>query len=310
MRRIIKRALELGVVRSGLASARRATGVQKAVILAYHNVVPSHDRPMGDSSLHLPIDEFRIQLDLLEGRFALVPVDHLLSGDLDTDEPVVAITFDDAYRGSLELGIAELNSRGHPAMVFVPPGLLGEAGFWWDLLSEEDSGGVRPDVRDFALETLGGKQEAVLQWASSLGRGGRELPDLYRPADEEEVLEVAGQDGISLGSHTWNHVSLTAVSAAEAQVELRKPIDWLAGLPSSRKVKRCLEVISYPYGKWNPSLDSLTREAGYGSGFLVQGGVTNLEAIRSRPFSISRLNIPRGLSPEGFLARVSGVWPR
>jgi peptidoglycan/xylan/chitin deacetylase (PgdA/CDA1 family) len=214
----------------------------------------------------------------------------------------VALTFDDAYRGSLEFGVREVVSRGLPALVFVSPGLLGTLGFWWDLLSDPGLGGVEPEVRKYALCSLGGGQEQILHWAASVGRAVQEVPELYQPASEAEVLATEGVEGVALGSHTWSHVNLTAVPPGDATVEMAKPLEWLESVPSARK------LISYPYGMWDPSLEGAAREIGYRAGFLVHGGITTLRRVRSATFTIPRLNIPRGLTTEGFLARVSGVW--
>ena len=35
----------------------------RRLILAYHNIIPTGSAPVGDRSLHLPLDEFAAQLD-------------------------------------------------------------------------------------------------------------------------------------------------------------------------------------------------------------------------------------------------------
>jgi peptidoglycan/xylan/chitin deacetylase (PgdA/CDA1 family) len=303
MRKYLKRVAELGLVRSGLARIGRSGGGRKAVILAYHNVVPSGHPRLGDSSLHLPVDEFRNQLDLLDQCFDLVPLRRILAGEPGEGRPLAAITFDDSYRGTVDIGIPELLGRGLPATVFVPPGLLGASAFWWDVISDAKLGGIRPAVRDFALRELGGRQSAILEWASSQGLIGGPLPELYRPVGEEEARELARLPGISLGSHTWSHVNLSRVPPEEAQAELNRSLEWLEGTPSFER------VVSYPYGAWDPGLTPSMQRAGFHFGLLIQGGLTPVSSVRSTVFSVPRLNIPRGLSAEGFLVRVSGVWP-
>jgi peptidoglycan/xylan/chitin deacetylase (PgdA/CDA1 family) len=273
------------------------------MVLAYHNIVESDEPPVGDTSLHLPLREFRDQLDVLESYFEVVPLHILLSREGRGGRPRVSITFDDAYRGSLRFGVPELLARNLPATVFVPPGLLGAMGFWWDLLAEDGPGGLSPEVRSFALEELGGRQGAILDWASSTGRTPRELPGSLRPATEEEVLAAADLPAICLGSHTWNHVNLPRLSNAEIDEELRRPLTWLDRSPNS------LRVISYPYGGWSPRLRPSLHEAGYDFGLLIEGGRFAVSRVHSHPLSLPRMNVPRGLSRGGFLARISGVWP-
>ena len=262
MRRGLKRGLEKLVVRSGLPSAKLKLGGQKAVILGYHNVVPSGDPPRGDTSLHLSFDAFREQLDLLQLYFDVLSLNDLLSGEGGPGRALAAITFDDAYRGTLELALPELVARGVPATIFVPPGLCGCSGFWWDLLSDGDLGCVPRHIRDLALSQMGGRHHRILEWAEATGMKRNTMPELYRPAGEREVLDAAGRPGISLGSHTWSHVSLPSVNGDELRKELTEPLRWLAGVTSAHP------MLSYPYGAWTGLVDAPAQEAGYEWGLL------------------------------------------
>lgn len=128
------------------------------------------------------------------------------------------------------------------------------------------------------------------------------MPELYRPAGEREVLDAAGRPGISLGSHTWSHVSLPSVNGDELRKELTEPLRWLAGVTSAHP------MLSYPYGAWTGLVDAPAQEAGYEWGLLIDGGGALASTLGASPFSVPRLNIPRGLSREGFLVWASGVW--
>jgi hypothetical protein len=191
MRRFLKRGAELALVRSGLAGAWQRASGRDVVVLAYHNVVPSVDSPVGDSSLHLPLSSFSAQIDVLCTTHSVVPLRDLMGAGRGEGKPLAAITFDDAYRGALELGLQELLRRGLPATVFVAPGLLGCEGFWWDRVASPDSGEVAPEFRGSALRDLGGRQDAVLEKASSLGLLQDPLRELYRPATEDLLDAVA-----------------------------------------------------------------------------------------------------------------------
>jgi peptidoglycan/xylan/chitin deacetylase (PgdA/CDA1 family) len=266
--------------------------------------VPAGDPLLGDRSLHLPLDEFQPQLDLLETHFRVVPLQELLSSAGCGQKHTAAITFDDAYRGTLSLGVPELIKRGLPATIFVPPGLLGSRGFWWDRVSKDSEEGIPPSVREKALWDHAGRQPSILDWAATFTSQDPDLPTHFKPAAEEEVLEAASCRGISLASHTWSHVNLAAVPREEACSELKRSFDWLRACSSSST------VISYPYGCWTPHLETDAREIGYEYGLLIQGGLFQPRTVRQSPFSIPRMNIPRGLSRNGFLARISGAWSR
>ena len=248
MRSIVKSGLEFVIVRTGFAGAWRALRSRRAIILAYHNIVPEGEPRRGDSSLHLPLDEFTRQLDLLQQQARLVPLHELLASSGKVRKPLAAITFDDAYRGALQLGIPEIVNRGLSATVFVPPGLMGEDGFWWDVVSSSQPGGMQKGLRDDVIWNQAGKQDQILRLRGLSGSTTPGLPPLYRPASADEVREVSLQPGISLGSHTWSHVNLAAVPVEEAQEEMTRSFNWLKDLSSFAK------VLSYPYGLWRPEL--------------------------------------------------------
>lgn len=306
MRSLVKRSLELALRRLGVGAMSRLVRGGEMVVLAYHNVVPSAEPPTGDSSLHLGFDDFRRQLDVLQAICEIIPVREMISGDLSgRGRRLASITFDDAYRGALALGIDELVARDLPATVFVCPGLMGLKGFWWDVLAGPGQGGVEGSVRDHALRHFGGRQEPILAWAEDQGIPDDPLPDLYQAATSEEVEAASSRSGIELGSHTWSHVNLTSVSPETASEELSRAMEWLKAAGHSAAGQ-----LTYPYGLTSPAVVSMAMAAGYENGFLVHGGLMR-EAVRTQtPFEIPRMNIPRGLSAEGMAARVSGVWPR
>lgn len=304
MRTILKRAVEKTLARSGLRRLKWTVHRESAAILAYHNVVPDEDPALGDTSLHLPVRDFRAQLDLLNRYFEVIPLEHLFGPTSSPSRPRAAITFDDAYRGAIRLGIPELRSRGFPATIFVSPGLLGTPGFWWDRLSTERDRGLPGGVRRFALEELGGHQERILGWATANRLDMVDMPDLYRGVEESEILGLAGERGVSFGSHTWTHVNLASVTSEQAMEELTQPLAWLNRLGGNP------DVVSYPYGSWDPRVGEQARDAQYRFGLLVEGGLATPSSISEHPYSVPRINIPRGLSADGFLLRASGLWPR
>ncbi|MFH1763280.1 MAG: polysaccharide deacetylase family protein, partial [Gemmatimonadota bacterium] len=185
------------------------------------------------------------------------------------------------------------------------PGLFGSEAFWWDRLSDRESRTVPAQVRARVFRQLGGRQEEALAWGRHSGLLGDPLPSLYAPASEEEVVAAGGMPGVTLGSHTWSHVHLPSVPLEEAREELRTSLEWLR-----RIGVRDLPYVSYPYGAASRSVMAIAVQAGYEGGLLVAGGPTSVGKLQSAPFENPRLNVPRGLSREGFAARVMGAWFR
>ena len=119
-----KRWIEMGLVRGGLPRLALRRRSRDVAILAYHNIVPTGESVAGDRSLHVDQADFARQLDLILQYAEVIPL-----SDIDVPSSGsrlrVVITFDDAYRGAMTAGLAELERRGLPSTVFVPTGLMG-----------------------------------------------------------------------------------------------------------------------------------------------------------------------------------------
>ena len=75
VRHTLKGAAERFAVASGAAAARRRRLRGRALVLAYHNIVPDGEPRVGDTSLHLPQRAFAAQLDLLLSTHTVVPLE-------------------------------------------------------------------------------------------------------------------------------------------------------------------------------------------------------------------------------------------
>lgn len=114
-------------------------------VLMYHNVSRKEVRfPKIKRDLTVLEQDFRRQLRFLQesGRKTVTFVD-LLTGDIPGDKPVI-ITFDDAYRGCIEIALPILYEFGMKAVLFVPAGLMGEKigyekhGLLFDVMSRDE----------------------------------------------------------------------------------------------------------------------------------------------------------------------------
>jgi peptidoglycan/xylan/chitin deacetylase (PgdA/CDA1 family) len=298
MNRAIKRAIERTLIAGGATRFGRFRLRDKSLVLAYHNVVPSGLQPSGDLNLHLPQHEFAAQLDILRRHHDVVPLTSLLEPARTGAHLRVAITFDDAYAGALDAGVRELVARGMPATIFVAPGLLGGTA-WWDVLADPTRG-LDPDFRTRALNELAGKRDAILREAGPTG-GEPTAHDTYRIGSLAELARAAGEPGITLASHTWSHPNLCALSRDELLHELSSSLQWLqAHHPSA------LPWLTYPYGLWSHDIANAAADAGYVAALRVDGGWFDPRSPSSR-YALPRLNIPAGLSLDGFALRLAGI---
>ena len=202
-------------------------------------------RVVGDRSLHVDQKTFAAQLDWIRRRAEVVPLSKIYHAASESRLRVV-ITFDDAYRGTMTAGLAELGERGMPATVFVPTGLLGGDGFWWDRLAS-GSGPLDPGVRNYVMNQLQGDGDRAVAWAREQGVSVVDVPAHARPVTEEELLS-ARMPGLTLGAHTVTHANLPSLGADAIRSEMTASKDWAqephgpihrrAGLPL-RASRRC-----------------------------------------------------------------------
>jgi peptidoglycan/xylan/chitin deacetylase (PgdA/CDA1 family) len=302
VRAFTKSTLERAIVISGAAGFLTRRPRYAGLVLSYHDIVPAGDPPGGDLSLHLPQRQFAAQLDLLQRHAEVVPLPDLLDKRPLGPRPRVAITFDDAYRGAITAGVAELRARGLPATVFVAPGFLDGRSFWWDALATD--GGLAFDVREHALTVCAGRDSAVRAWAPEAGLPLGEPPAYAKAGTEAELRRALDYPGLLLGSHTWAHPNLPMLPDASLAEELSQPLAWL----QQRFGPRVGPWLAYPYGLADRRVERAAEAAGYAAAFRVQGGWLP-RSIGPR-FALPRLNVPAGLSNDGFLVRLAGLFCR
>jgi peptidoglycan/xylan/chitin deacetylase (PgdA/CDA1 family) len=302
VRSLAKPAAERLLLLSGVPALCRLRRRADVLILAYHNIVPDDAAPCGDASLHLKRSQFAAQLDLLCRTHTVVSLRDALSSDRGArGRPWAAITFDDAYRGALTLGAAELARRGLPATVFVAPRFVGGAAFWWDRVALPTDARARGQFRQRALTECAGREGAVLELAASCGFGERDVAPYARCASETEIREAVASAGVALGSHTWSHPNLAALTADEVTDEVTRPLAWLRA-----RFDSVVPLLAYPYGQVSDVAAELAARAGYTGALLIAGGW--LRPDRADPMRMPRVDVSAGLSTAGFMLRASGLF--
>jgi peptidoglycan/xylan/chitin deacetylase (PgdA/CDA1 family) len=283
---------------AGLSLLRRRM-LKEVIIFAYHNVVPEGNDAVGEQSLHLPQRAFAAQLDALTKTHRVVRLDEVFTpAASQPDRPRAVITFDDAYLGALTAGVAELRKRGMPATIFVAPGFVPGGDFWWDVLARD--GELNSQVRGYGLEACCGRDREVRDWAARSGLHCGVLPDWARAGSESDIRAAVNVGGITLGSHTWSHCNLSRVPLAEAEQEMRSSLQWLR-----ERFTETIPWLSYPYGLSTPEVEQLAKSVGYAGAVRIDGGW--LQADESNRYAVPRLNVPSGISREGFRLRAAGL---
>jgi len=319
----LKAVLEVGLVGSGIAALRLARLPRHSLVLAYHNVVPD-DCPLG--TLHLARGTFAEQIEQLLRTCSIVPLEEIftprelaalqaLRGTTVVSARHVAewlrtnripegsfllLTFDDGYRGAVTVGVAELARRGVPATLFIAPGFVGNGPYWWDSVTTHDGRDVDGELRDHAIRELRGEDRRVRRWARDCGLDTRVVPDYALVASEEELRRAVRHPGITLASHTWSHRNLARLTGAELREELTRPLEWLR-----QRFTAVIPWLSYPYGVGVRATEVAAVAAGYRA--AVSLGNPWRSPDPGRAYAIPRLNVPSGLSLNGFALRTSGL---
>ena len=286
-----------------LLSSRLGPG---SLVLSFHNVLSEDTGPRGDRSLHLPVQVFCEIVDWLAEAFQIVPLDEVLgSTDAENRKPRAAITFDDAYVGAISVAIPELWRRGLPATVFAISDAEPGQTFWWDALADDFPDGMPDSVREAALGPARGDEVEVRAWAKREGLPLAMLDGEFVAASWESIGRASRLPGITIASHTRSHPNLAVLGAGELAEELIGSRDDL-----SRAVEGSRPWLAYPYGLSSPAVEEAAEEAGYEMAFRVTGGILRPKEPLPSRFALPRLNIPAGLSLQGFRLRAAGLLGR
>jgi peptidoglycan/xylan/chitin deacetylase (PgdA/CDA1 family) len=274
---------------------------QGALILCYHNVVPSGTRPFGDPGLHLPMDRFSAQMSWLKDHYTVIPLSELVSR-LERGRSVqgcAVLTFDDAYTGAVTVALPLLRKMGLPATMFVVAEAPGQRGaFWWDhpVVTAADSAAERRR----RLFTLAGDRAKIIG-ASDQVLEAPATPETHLAADWT-LLRGAAHAGLDLGAHTLTHRTLTQLGDGDLRRELEAARDIIADRSGVRP-----EAFSYPYGIWDTRVRDAVTRAGYRSAVTLEFGLNtagiDLCALR-------RITVPAAISHAAFAAWTAGVRPR
>lgn len=287
-----------------------------AYVLGFHRVLSAQERPRSHSLPAMILDEavFADLLDYLRRRMQFVSLDAFLeSTRAASEKPRCLVTFDDGWSDTGARAVPLLRQVGAPAVVFVPPGMIGSSeGFWIErLLRAWSEGASRPNLATLAerVEQTNGRNaepEAAVDWLIHMPSRQREeilaatLPPAHSDGAKgtdaimtwEQLVQVQGQ-GIEIGGHTVTHPLLTYENEETVNRELslcRQLLQERLGAP--------VRAFAYPNGDWNPVVRDKVRAAGYACAFTTEA--------RCCAGSDDRFALPRFLLHDGNVTGMRG----
>ncbi len=115
---------------------------------------------------------------------------------------------------------------------------------------------------------------------------------------EEQMMEMSA-DGISIESHTINHLELNRMTSGQQEAEMVQSKDLF-----DRILNQETTVLSYPVGRYNEESLRLSEEAGYKMAVTTEpGGATSDQGMHG----LHRVRISPGLSVGGFASLIENA---
>ena len=295
--------------RTGAVAALRWLQRDRLPILCYHSIIDGPPPPWAQLSggLHLPVTQFRQQLDFLARHYQVVSlatvVDDLVAGRRPPRRSVV-ITFDDGYANNLTVAAPLLREYRFPATIFLATEYLGRNLFWWDDFSKRVHGRVSASAArehgQAALRaaTLDERAYLLSGWGADPGRD-----ETVRPATWGECR--AAPDNIQFGGHGAAHRVLDEISVTEARADLE---DCQRSLRTELG-PRAVPLFCYPAGKWTGEVRASLRAAGFTAAVTASSDRRGQRLARpgDELTLLPRIGVTSAMSLAAFAAKLSGI---
>ncbi|MHB8418058.1 MAG: polysaccharide deacetylase family protein [Myxococcales bacterium] len=262
-----------------LVAGRLEARTGRAAILMYHKIHRAPRNPWGEPVLDARA--FEAHCAFLARHANVVPlreVIHCLAENEPLPPKAVALTFDDGFRGVLELALPALKKHRLAAAVFVVTGLCGTERWLWPFEVEEmvrvhGAPGVCRGSGDPIIERLGRENLVPLYAAFALVEylkrlpPGRLAPILGRLRDRAPVdldednrfltwaeVRALASEGVEVGSHTASHAILPTLLDEEVEREVsesKAALSQQLGAPPA--------FFCYPNGNLSPSSRAIVQ---------------------------------------------------
>jgi peptidoglycan/xylan/chitin deacetylase (PgdA/CDA1 family) len=278
--------------------------------------------------LCIPPGEFAAQMAYLKREFNVLALEDLVRHLARNRLPPrsIALTFDDGYLDSLTAAAPVLEACGLPATFFVVTTMHERPReFWWDALERALGNDrelparleLRISGRTLSLSTFTSSErriarmrltlemyemsqeetdkvvELLLRWS---GEGKPSAKD-PRTLSADEIRRLDVIPGMSVGSHTANHLLLPALTR---DVKNREIIESKRSL--EKLLDREVTSLCYPYGRADSETVVAARDAGYQ--YAVRTGNASATS-RSDALAIPRIAVRAG---DDISARLQAVF--
>jgi peptidoglycan/xylan/chitin deacetylase (PgdA/CDA1 family) len=296
----------------------------RACVLCYHRVLPDCDFETDNSpnsNLIVPTSKFAEQMKYLSENHEVVTMDELVEHfESDSNNFVIAITFDDGYKDNLLHALPLLEQYNIPATIYITTRFPeGDTWMWWyeiwDYLNNRDTLEVNgvPEGQTTSTErhidkcfnklfdcilNLSYDEQKIYVENITKSNIRKQYSNLC--LNWEEIIKLDKNPLIKIGAHTHSHPNLKKLTEQEAFAEMSYS-KYLLEI----KLKHTIDHFAYPFGTPN---EADIRE------FMLASRCGFRTAVTTRPESIQspaltaipRLGVPSYLNAQGMKAKLSG----
>ncbi|MDG4553803.1 MAG: polysaccharide deacetylase family protein [Candidatus Competibacter sp.] len=296
------------------------------IVLMYHEILP--DEVKIPAWTVVKETDFRWQMCYLQAHFDVVSMDEALKrvyGMHDFNKPFAVITFDDGYKGNLDIVLPIMESMGLPFILYVATQAIIENNLYWydqiiSLLNYHKNIRITLTtdnrIEYFNIPYNVGEKRRWQATQRLLTRLKQMFPDdrdravnlIVNEIDEdskllkmltlEDLVYMAKSDCVTIGSHTHGHELLDQLAPQNIQQTLQT-----ASLHISRIIGYSPKHFAYPNGNFNECVIDEIQQAGLETAVTTVPGMWSEKNFR---FKIPRIGIGRFETKERFKAKIFG----
>ena len=279
------------------------------IILNYHRLRSPNNKILFDDGVFGPdAERFKVEMEWLKKETRLISEDELVENlyhNKKFNEVCSMVTFDDGYVDNYDIAYPILKKLSIPAIYFIPTKHISERSLgWWDIAAYlvKSTSLKRAYFREKYLN-LADKTKVIANIIHELKKMEASRVDGYLnelstsldipiPSLEiqgeqlmswEQIKEVS-ENGITIGSHTHDHVILSRQTLADLRCQVKKSKDIL-----EEKLKRNIHSLAYPVGGYDHfdiETKKISESLGFKLGFSFLTGVNHFDQID--PFDVKR----------------------
>lgn len=203
-------------------------------------------------------EKFLDHMQYLDKKYSIISFDEFIFKFLKKEypgDPTFIITFDDGFNSVYRDLYSVSNKLSIPIMVYITTDyILNRNTYWWDdvekinklggYLNKEKLKTVVSKERDIIIENYKNKYNIKKEEGCTL--------------DMNQLLELNNKQNISFGSHTITHANLSIENELNIKNELLNSKNFLETI-----LKKEVNHIAYPYGKYNEKVIQISKNIGY-----------------------------------------------